>query len=208
MINLFTPKQVYLQYNCNFNKFSIHLLEMNSNIKLSDNSTDYFINKNFICLPCYIPSVNHQISHMVEADVEKSILLNWGLKDFPSEEVVELRRFYRKNKLVIQYKKPSTIINVSDKFFFSALHKEIRVRAIQLHLKHYNKTSSVFNILNDPYWRDTAIYKNCGNFKTFDKLQDYAYSYRQEIFDNWSKDKIEEFWKIRLKYIEGYMEKL
>jgi hypothetical protein len=191
--NFFTLEEVMTSVNP-VRKFTHHLLGMDSRIRLHafvddlDDEKFFFIGKQYIHIPYVFPPVEHEIAHMVEMKNKK----RWTEPDLGMATFTDLDRV-----------KPAS--------FFAGLAREIRARAIQLHMmpeEMGNKGGTIYNILNNQItWGDYADrYSPFGRFKSYKDVETWALDMRERTYKAWSLDRIEHEWKIRLAHISNHME--
>lgn len=174
--------------------FTYHLLGMEPRIRLHeflddlDDENFFTITKEHIYSPYQFPPIEHEICHLLEMRNEKRWLLsNQGMETYTDLNLI------------------------SAKSFFAGLARELRVRAIQLHMMPEeldNKNGCVYNILNNQltWGQYAALHLPFGRFKTYQDVEDWAGLIREKTYKAWSQDRIVHEWKIRLDYIRDYME--
>lgn len=147
----------------------------------SDISKVYFLTKEHIYIPYRLPSASHEIAHMVEMkDLDRCLLPDWGLKAFTNK------------------------VKVSDKLFFAAFAREIRIRAIDNLIHGF---SNPVSITNHVYWFHEACKRiPFGRFKDNKDIVAWADDLSLKTFIAWSFDRVEHEWKIRLDHIRNWME--
>jgi hypothetical protein len=130
----------------------------------------------------FIPSIEHQISHMVEmynCNKERLLLPDWGLVSFIK-------------------KKPSP------KGLLASMVRETRVRAIQSYIdKNYhpvNKNSAFDDWISE--------YLPLGRFHDKKSIDEWIEKIRQTTFSRWSLDRIETDWNSSIEYIENNWNKI
>jgi hypothetical protein len=175
------------------NPFVVHLLAGETRWWMHDLLNACFDDKQvFVCtkthihLPWGLPTVEHEISHAVEMkDQSRWLLPDWGMKFGKTWG-----------------RKPAG--------FFAGMAREQRARAISLHLlsSQNEAESSIYNLLNNVHgWGDPAKdFLPYGRFKTYQHLQDWVHTIRATTYKAWSKERIEEEWKIRLRAMQDWME--
>lgn len=153
------------------------------------NDEKYFVvEKNIIHLPAGLPSVEHEIAHAVEMKDQKRWLLpDWGMsvKGFTTD-------FY----------------SLTPRMMFAGMTREIRVRAIQLHIVNEDSpTSTLKNILNNSVWREwSRTMVPFGRFKNYSDVYNWVGDIHEKTFKQWSQDRIVHEWKIRLNHWQNWME--
>jgi hypothetical protein len=152
----------------------------------------FVVTKKTIHLPYGLPSVEHEIAHAVEMKDQKRWLLpDWGLA---------FKRFSKEEHLL------------TPRMMFVAMAREIRVRAIGLHMlsekEQTNTQSTSYNILNNQHawgaWARRMV--PFGRFKTYQDVDAWANDLREKTFNAWCKDRIIHEWRIRLNHIQNWME--
>jgi hypothetical protein len=175
--------------------FPRSLLKMEPRIRVHAMADDVeenkfmFVTKTNFHIPHGFPPIEHEIAHMVEMkDPARWTLPDLGMAIFPKGDP-------------------------SPKMMFAAMAREIRVRAIQLHLIPEDQYSdgnhrTLFNILNNEHawggWARTMT--PFGRFKNYQDVWDWANGMRERTFNAWNKDRIVHEWKIRLNHIQNWME--
>lgn len=174
-------------------KFERELFSIDSRIRFTDMFGGVESNKGFIIRDQVIhfnhvlPSLSHEIGHMVEMrDLTRCVKDDWGMM-LPSKA------------------------NKNPKSFLAAMSREIRVRAIELHiLGKSSNHNTKNNILTNPFWDRTAqnfLKKNkLGKFNTYQELQDWVFYLRDKTYAAWSQDRIKHEWEVRFNYISNWME--
>jgi len=151
----------------------------------------FVVTKEIIHLPCVLPAAEHEIAHAVEMKNQKRWLLpDWG----------------------IPFKKFSIDKGLTARMMFTAMAREVRVRAIQLHMmpesEQTNPNSSLTNILRNEHawghWAKTMV--PFGKFKTYQDVDVWVNDLRERTFKAWSQDRIAHEWKIRLTHMQNWME--
>ncbi len=190
--NFFTLKEASTHHTVR--QFTSHLLEMEPRIRLHtlvddlDDKKFFFIGKEYIHIPYVFPPIEHEIAHLVEMKKkERWTLPDLGMATFTNLDAV----------------RPAN--------FFAGLAREIRVRAIQLRMSPEemdNKGGTIYNILNNQLtWGDYSDkYSPFGRFKSYQDVETWAQDMREKTYKAWTLDRIESAWKIRLDYIQNYME--
>jgi hypothetical protein len=154
-----------------------------------DDQQIFVVTKDVIYMPTDLPTTEHEIAHAVEmTDQKRWLLPDWGL---------------RFGKDWNQKLTPSKM--------FASMSREIRVRAIQLHMvpgELNNKYSSMVNILNNQHaWGSWAKkYTPFGRFKNAQDVKDWVDDLREKTYNAWSLERIKHEWKIRLTHMQEYME--
>ena len=146
----------------------------------------FFVTKSHIFIPHQLPKIEHDISHLLELRNSKRWTLpDWGMPRF--------------NDATIKCGP-----------FFAALCREVRTRAIQLHLEPEtigNETSTTWNQLANPYWSDmTERLLPFGRFKCMKDVKCWMGDLRERTYQAWSLDRIDHEWKVRLDHIRNWME--
>jgi hypothetical protein len=147
----------------------------------------YAVSKDHIHIPYSFPDEAHEVAHMVEMrDPSRWTLPDWGLKLDGNLESI-------------------------DRQVFAWMAREVRVRAIQLHMMGADKPKishpTLYNILNNGCWKDSAQRNlSYGRFKTMKDVEDWVLDLREKTFNDWSKDRIITEWVKRLDYIRDEME--
>lgn len=161
----------------------------------------FVVTKDIIHIPYILPAVEHEIAHAVEmTDKSRWLLPDWGMKMEP---------FKSDSLSFLPFMK---IKRLTPRMMFAAMSREVRVRAIQLHMlpesEHNNKKSSLYNILNNIVWGDWAkeMVPFGRRFKTYQDVNAWVNDLREKTFRAWSKDRIIHEWSIRLNYYQEWME--
>lgn len=196
--NFFTIDEIdkfYLDLDHNisshpFSKFEKHLLLMDKRFRLYDicdrefdeYKKHYYIpTKEYIILSYTIPNIAHEISHFVEMNnFDRLIKPDFGFDPIGSNK----------------YKSPKNIVQ--------AISRENRVVAIESIIKNIDYS---IPIKENDYWFET--FKNIlpfGKFKTIENVFDWSEFIYISTKNKWSKDRIEHEWKIRLNYVQNWME--
>jgi hypothetical protein len=154
-----------------------------------DDKQIFVVTKNVIYMPTVLPTTEHEITHAVEmTDQKRWLLPDWGMAfDGDWEHKMTPRKM------------------------FASMSREIRVRAIQLHMvpeEWSNKHSSLVNILNNQMaWGLWAKkYTPFGRFKNAQDVKDWVDDLREKTYNAWSLERIKHEWKIRLTHMQEYME--
>lgn len=178
----------------NLRPFTKHLLQMDSRIRLHelvddlDDEKFLFVTKQFLHTPYVFPPVEHEIAHIVELKNKARLTLpNLGMETYTDMDKV----------------KPAG--------FFAALAREVRTRAIQLHMmpdELKNKNGTIYNILNNQLtWGDYATtHSPYGRFRNYNDVFAWVSDMREKTFRAWSPERIEDEWKTRLHHIQNWME--
>lgn len=196
------------------NKFISHLLGMDKRIyaydmlktplRPNEELPAYVVTKDRIAIPGFsIPEFEHEIAHFVEMNNFQRLLLpDFGMESFVGNKEP------RGAKL------------------FAAVSREIRVRTIAVIIKDrfsnppYSFTES---IINHPAWGDWMkqslpfgkfdIFPNTGCLKLLDtpdkesnKLVQWIETLYQTTLKKWNLQRIEHEWKVRLEFIQNWME--
>lgn len=150
----------------------------------------FFVTKNHIYIPYGLPKVAHDISHLLELrNSNRWAMTDWGMPRFEEDLV-----------------KP--------KQFFAAFAREIRTRAIQLHLSSFDSErdmhySTTYSQLNNVYWAEmTKKLLPFGRFKTYQDVEIWNADLREKTSKCWSLDRIHHEWDIRLDYLRNWMESI
>lgn len=149
----------------------------------------YIPSKDVIVFPCQFMRIEeHEVAHMVEMNNFRRLLKHdWGMKNFSNS-------------------------NPSNKEFFAALSREIRVRAISLVLRGVEKNCShddtSYNIFKNIHYWDPEVKARIpfGKFKTFKDVQEWMEHLRDTTIAHWSLDRIESEWFRRMDFISNWME--
>lgn len=160
-------------------KFAIDLVSMDSRILPRDTLNDvvfYKPGKNAIMFPYCLPSVAHEVAHVVEMNnFSRLVQDDFGMKLF--------------------FCKPSP------QMVFAAASRETRVRAIE---RHMGETSYLLhNNLWKSYCKESCPF---GRFKTYSDVEDWYLDLDEKTYKAWSLDRIRHEWEIRLNYIRDWME--
>lgn len=177
-----------------FTLYVQYLLEREPRIRLHAFADDivkskfFFVTKDYIHIPWQFPRIEHEIAHAVEMKDEKRWLLpDWGLA---------VDSFTGKKD-----PKPSLM--------FAAMSREIRVRAIQLHMypAKPKDNSTLKNILNNDIWRNWAeTMIPFGRFKNYQDVCDWVNDLGEKSYKAWDLDRISYEWDIRLTAMRNWME--
>lgn len=170
------------------------LLGMDERIRLNpffgdvDPDKGFFITKSTIHIPFQLPAIQHDIAHLLElTNPKRWVMADWGMPRFDGP-------------------------NISNRRVFAALSREIRTRAIQLHLTCFdcekNKLcSTAYDQFNNPYWAELVqAHLPFGRFETFKDVRTWMADLRERTYNRWSLDRIQTEWKTRLTYIQNWME--
>lgn len=173
--------------------FILHLLEMEPRILLptlgAHNSLDqsYVPTKEHLYIPYRLPTIQHQIAHMVDmTKLDRCLLPDWGM---------ELNAIFSRKRASV----------------FPALIREVRVRSIQslldpsiLHLHPSNGPLGLVMFIDSAHFciRRTPF----GRFHSRQDILDYIALLRDKTIKAWSLDRIETEWKTRLTHIQHWME--
>lgn len=185
--------KTYSEIESHLSLFVKELVQSESRFRFHDVGNDFFNDKKFFVVtkeiihcPIFMPAIEHEIAHAVEMrDCSRWLLPDWGMTNFTEP---------------------------SPKAMFAAMAREIRVRAIQLHMlpesEHNNKNSTLVNILNNDWawghWARTMT--PFGRFKNYQDVWTWANDLRERTFKSWSQDRIAHEWKIRLTHMQNWME--
>jgi hypothetical protein len=142
----------------------------------------YIPSKDKLLIPYDFPRASHEIAHMVEMNnPERWTKTDWG---FP---------------------KIDNFMRGSANGFFAAFAREIRVKAIEDHIRTEPRCTE--KDTDHMYWGPEAKKKlPFGRFKTFQDLEVWADDLREKTFKAWSPERIEAEWDIRLEHIQNWME--
>ena len=176
------------------NPFCLQLLNMDSRVRVYEFFGDYeedkgfFVTKKHIYMPYVLPKVEHDIAHHVELKNPKRWLMaDWGMPRFEKDTL------------------PKSA-------FFAALSREIRTRAIQLHIEVFSSEeqklrSTTWDQFNNPYWKDMTT-KLCpfGRFRHFKDVCAWMEDLRDRTSRAWSQERVVHEWSVRLKHIQEWME--
>lgn len=173
--------------------FARSLLILDSRIRINEDAflddKFFFVTKQHIYVPHGIPSIEHEIAHAVEMrNKDRWLLPDWGLA------------FGTKWN-----------DNITPRIMFASMAREIRVRAIQLHMfpdKLNDAQSTAVNILNNEYaWGHWArMMVPFGRFRCYQDVWDWAADLREKTYKAWSLERIAHEWKIRLTHMQEWME--
>jgi len=175
------------------NSFSQHLLGMDKRIEVIEKGYNDSLN-----YPLYNPTkekiiivwfeifqfVEHEIAHIVEfSDLSRILLPNFGFKSV-----------HKTNNSAV---------------FFRSMAKEIKVRAIQMHLLKKDRVRHPIweSILNHKQWVDNAQRLiPFGRFKNYQDMEAWENHLRTKTYNAWGLDRIENEWRNRLNYLRDWME--
>lgn len=173
----------------------LHLVEYpfrdqkgDSNVFEDNNSFGYLpLKAKDLYLCTKLPSVDHEIAHTVDMPVARCTTPDWGIKN------------------------SIDIGGWSNNYFFAALTREVRVRAIQLHLitQEHWKYKNIFTsrILENPAWGHQANMRlPFGRFKKHNQLVDWIHTIHMQTYKRWSIDRIVHEWAERVKIINDWIE--
>lgn len=172
--------------------FVKHLCGMDSRIRVCafygdvEEDKGFFVTKSNVFIPYVLPKIEHEIAHLVELrNPKRWTMKDWGMPRFEKDTIKR---------------------NV----FFAALSREVRTRAIQLHMQPNsigNEKDSAYNQLANSYWADMAgrLFPY-GRFKSMQDLKCWMDDLRERTYRAWSLDRIEQEWKFRLNHISHWME--
>lgn len=174
--------------------FLHELLSMDKRIRLSqfygdaEKNKGFFITKEHIHIPYVLPSLAHDVSHLLElTNSDRWTQTDWGMPRFEKDKM------------------PAKAV-------FAALSRETRTRAIQLHISCFRNESeklgsTAYNQLNNSYWAD-LVRSNLpfGKFKTYRCVEEWVSFLRDRTYQAWSLDRIHHEWKTRLNHIQNWME--
>jgi hypothetical protein len=151
-----------------------------------EDNKGYFVTKSNIFIPYQLPKIEHDIAHLVELRNSKRwTMTDWGMPRFDDDSI-----------------KPRP--------FFAALSREARTRAIQLHLEPKamgDMRNTTFNQLANPYWMDmTKSLLPFGRFQSIKDVECWMGELRERTYKQWSLDRIESEWTVRLNHIRHWME--
>lgn len=175
----------------NMAPFAKELMLRDSRIKVFPLADEFYIGKDVpvrayvprqdvIAIPFVLPTIEHQIGHMVEMKNMKRVLQpDWGLRPFADKWS-----------------------NPSDKSFYAALAREIRVRAIQSHMDGYK----VDRILTHPMWGEYSIRLPFGKFKSSREVQAWIVDTFDHTRRVWNLDRIRTEWNRKIDYLRDWME--
>ncbi len=155
-----------------------------------DKNKYFFLTKQHIYIPFRFPTIEHEISHAVEMiDPKRWLLPDWGFANQP----------YISEK------------GLTARLAFVAMAREIRVRAIRIHMQseHLNKEgSSLYNILNNQLaWGEWARrFTPFGRFRNYNDVYAWANDLREKTYNAWSLDRITFEWSRRLTAMQNWME--
>lgn len=144
--------------------------------------TAYYPRKDYIYFACDLPTIEHEISHMVEINESRTLLPDWGLKTFSN----------------LDKETTSAIV--------AGAAREVRVRAIQAHLFDV-KPDKIRTLADNPAWPDSMI-SRCpyGKFKSRTDFVTWIEDLHEKTYKAWNIDKIESIWNNRVEYIFNWME--
>jgi hypothetical protein len=174
--------------------FIHEMIGMDERIRLSrfygdvEKDKGFFITKEFIHIPYALPSLCHDMAHLLELTNSKRwTMTDWGMPRFEKD-------------------------TMSAKAVFAALSRETRTRAIQLHISCFRNeeeklASTSYNQLNNSYWSN-LVRSNLpyGRFKTYRCVEEWVARLRERTYKAWSLDRIQHEWKVRLNHIQNWME--
>lgn len=183
------------------NKFIEYLVSKNSSLLIYDNvigshmdekehnPTNHFYipTRNYILMSFNLPRIEHQIAHMVDISVERTVIPDFGFGKF-SETISKHHSPKAKNKA-----------------YFAATIRELRVRTIQLHI--YDGEFNIdldYAMAFDPKDVDESRFP-FGKFKTKQDFINHCKNLAERTYNNWNKDKIEHEWNVRLNFIREQM---
>jgi hypothetical protein len=164
-------------------------MRFHGNLEGLDDMKFFFVTKQHIHIPYGFPMIEHEIAHAVEMTNEKRWLLpDWGLGFGGGWE------------------KKMTASKM-----FASMAREIRVRAIQIHMSpdHLNhKDSTLVNICNNEHaWGAWAKeFTPYGRFKNAQDVRAWADDLREKTYNAWSLDRIKSEWTTRLTHMQNWME--
>lgn len=172
--------------------FVLNLLKMDSRIRVCpfygdvEEDKGFFVTKDNIFIPHVLPKVEHDIAHLVELKNSKRwTMTDWGMPRFEKDII-----------------KPGP--------FFAALSREVRTRAIQLHMEPKamgNENDTTYNQLANPYWYDmTKKLLPFGRFKSMQDVGCWLGHQRECTYKAWCLDRIVHEWSVRLNHIRNWME--
>lgn len=175
-----------------FDPFVTSLLNVEPRIRVCplygdvEEDKGFFVTKDHIFIPYELPKVEHDIAHLLELKNSKRWTLpDWGMPRFDRDNI-----------------KPGS--------FFAALSREIRTRAIQLHMEPKamgNENDTTYNQLANPYWYDmTKKLLPFGRFKSMKDVECWLGHQRECTYKAWCLDRIVHEWNVRLDYIRNWME--
>lgn len=157
----------------------IDFIEYNNNYMNPPPDDIFFkIRKDYMQFVVGIPTLEHEIAHMVEMkDFSRCIINDWGL------------RF--------------DIENISNKLFFLTMAREARVRGIQSHLdgREYAYSANHPVILFD-----APGHLPFGKFNSCKDFYDWMQAIFSRSRSDWSKDRIYDEWVKRAEYIRNWQE--
>lgn len=169
---------------------ALNLLNQDSRIMVYDlygnlqEDAGYIPTKTQIIFPVRHPSANHQIAHIVEMkNSSRWTMIDWGMSNKFDE--------------------------LNGRHFFAALSREIRVRAIELHMNNEfnNKKSSRYFIFNNYVWEDATIkFLPFGRFSSLAQVHAWANDLRDRTYYAWNVERIRHEWSTRLNHIRNWME--
>lgn len=151
--------------------------------KQDGDGVGYYPKKDFVYIATQLPTIEHEIAHMVEIQDEARVLLpDWGFKMY---------RLYGKKR-----ETNSAIV--------AGIARETRVRAIQRIIMRENSSSSM---ADHPAW-STAMddYFPYGRFRNHADLVAWIKDIHERTCMNWSLDKIESEWNKKIDYLLNWME--
>lgn len=159
------------------------LISFDSRIELYNYNNErfaYLPSKDKILIPAGgLPRLSHEIAHMVEIKKERCILPDWGFGAFGK---------------------------LSKKNIFAKLSREIRVLAIERHIRQTAK-DGIHLLKHNISWNNNIQQSlPFGRFKNMQDVETWASLLDSKTFSHWSLDRIKYEWSIRLKYIQNWME--
>lgn len=171
-----------------------HMLSLDSRFKFyemaGEDSIDpehgYVPSKKTIFIPVMLPNIKHEIAHMVEMTLPNRLLLpDWGMPKINKE----LSKF-------------------SEQGFIHSLVREIRVRAIQLHLESNWAVSErcLSFIKSECIEKEIKSRLPFGKFKNFAQVIAWMEHLRDTTYYAWSEERIVFEWEKRISYIQNWME--
>lgn len=174
------------------------LLQSEPRFRLTDIGNDVYndkmffvVTKDVIYTPALLPLIEHELSHAVEMrDQSRWCMPDWGMST---------QGFLNEKTLAASC-------------FFAAMAREVRVRAIQLHMQpicRNDKHSTIYSILNNDYaWGGTCTtkYLPYGRFQNYQQVEAWVHDLREKNYRSWNLDRIRHEWGIRLTHMQNWME--
>jgi hypothetical protein len=153
-------------------------------IRKGKTTIGYLPTKDCLYLATSMPCIAHEIAHMVEANENKVLLPDWGLPLF--------KKWHRI--------KTASIV--------SAMARETRVRAIQLHVENAQGKESDRSLADNPVWIDNMLLPRLpyGRFKTRKDIEEWVDDIHVKTYCAWDFDRVEVEWNKRTNTLLNWME--